>query len=160
MITKKSTGILSGTGVFTAIAASLCCFTPVLAFLGGSSIAVNLSWMESFRPYLIGASVIALGLAWFQILKSRPAEQCNCLADKKERFFQSKKFLVCLTLLVALMISFPYARAIEAVNKSAGTKHLLNKYSDKEINLQDEKNQKKERPSNENLMKKDCCRQD
>ena len=73
MISIKSSGTFTGAGVFTAIAASLCCITPVIALLAGSSsIAANFSWIEPARPYLIGLSIAVLAFAWY--LKLKPAK--------------------------------------------------------------------------------------
>ena len=45
---------VTGVGIFAAIAASLCCITPLLAILAGASgIASAFSWLEPARPYLI-----------------------------------------------------------------------------------------------------------
>ena len=61
---KKQNRLL-GAGVLTAITASLCCITPVLAIVAGSSgIAASFSWLEPFRPFLIGLTVLVLGFAW------------------------------------------------------------------------------------------------
>jgi len=52
------------TGVLAAIGASLCCVTPVLAVLAGSTgLASSFSSMEPFRPYLIALTVIVLAYA-------------------------------------------------------------------------------------------------
>ncbi len=46
-------------GLLTAIAASLCCITPTLALLGGATgLVSSFSWIEPFRPYLIGLTVL------------------------------------------------------------------------------------------------------
>ena len=107
-----STVKLIGTGIFSAIAASLCCITPVLALIAGSgSIASSFSWIEPARPYLIGITVAILGFAWYQKLKPRAKDDCGCAVDEKPKFFQSKTFLLIVTLFAALMISFPsYAK--------------------------------------------------
>lgn len=61
-----------GAGLISAIAASLCCITPVLALVAGSSgIAAGFSWLEPARPYLIGITILVLGFAWYQKLKYR-----------------------------------------------------------------------------------------
>ena len=45
----KSENKLIGTSLLTAIAASLCCMTPVLALIAGTSgIASTFSWVEPF----------------------------------------------------------------------------------------------------------------
>lgn len=111
----KSNKALLGTGVLTAIAASLCCITPVLAVVAGSSgIASSFSWMEPARPYLIGFTVLVLGFAWYQKLKPRTAEEieCDCEEDEKPSFWQSRKFLGIVTVFAALMLTFPYYSSI------------------------------------------------
>lgn len=114
MMSLKSPGTYSGAGLFAAIAASLCCITPVIALLAGSSsVVANFSWIEPARPYLIGLSVAILALAWY--MKLRPAKannpDCNCDMAKKPSFFQSKAFLSIVTIFAILMIAFPsYAK--------------------------------------------------
>jgi mercuric ion transport protein len=114
MISLKSSGTFSGAGVLSAIAASLCCITPVIALLAGSSsIAANFSWIEPARPYLIGLSIAVLAFAWY--LKLKPAKtndmDCNCETTKKTSFFQSKTFLGIVTVFAILMMTFPlYAK--------------------------------------------------
>lgn len=113
-INQPGNNRLLGAGVLAALAASLCCLTPVLALLGGiSGLAASFSWLEPFRPFLIGTTVLVLGLAWYQKLKPRPAAQmdCACEADKKPSFFQSKGFLSLITVLAASLLSFPYYSA-------------------------------------------------
>ncbi len=107
----KSNKALIGSGIITAIAASLCCITPVLALIAGTSgMASSFSWMEPFRPYLIGFTILVLGFAWYQKLKPRKAEdiQCACEEDEKPSFWQSKRFLGIVTVFSALMLAFPY----------------------------------------------------
>lgn len=114
MISIKSTSTFTSAGVLTAIAASLCCITPFIALLAGSSsIAANISWIEPARPYLIGLSVAVLAFAWY--LKLKPAKtndmDCNCETPKKPSFLQSKTFLGIITVFAALMMTFPlYAK--------------------------------------------------
>lgn len=108
---SKSNKTLIGSGIITAIAASLCCITPVLALIAGTSgMASSFSWMEPFRPYLIGFTILVLGFAWYQKLKPRTAEeiQCACEEDEKPSFWQSKKFLGIVTVFAVLMLAFPY----------------------------------------------------
>lgn len=114
MISIKSTGTFTGAGVLTAIAASLCCITPVIALLAGSSsIAANFSWIEPARPYLIGLSIAVLALAWYMKLRPVKTEDndCNCETTKKASFLQSKTFLGLVTVFAILMMTFPlYAK--------------------------------------------------
>lgn len=102
-------------GLFTAIAASLCCITPVLALIAGASgMASTFSWLEPARPYLIGITVLVLGFAWYQKLKPRKAEEieCDCEEDESPSFWQSKKFLGIVTVFAAFMLAFPYYSGI------------------------------------------------
>ncbi len=97
-------------GIAAAVAASLCCITPVLALLGGiSGMASSFSWVEPYRPYLIGSTVLVFGFAWYQKLKPTKQEDidCECETDDKPSFWQSKTFLGIITVFAALMISFP-----------------------------------------------------
>lgn len=96
-------------GIITAIIASLCCITPVLALIGGlSSAASTFSWLEPFRPYFIGFTILVFGFAWYKKLKPKPADDCGCEEDEKPQFIQSKTFLFIVTIFAALMIAFPY----------------------------------------------------
>jgi mercuric ion transport protein len=94
----------------TAISASLCCITPVLALLAGSSgVAATFSWLEPFRPWLIGITVVVLAFAWYQKLRPRTEEEIACVCDEeKPSFWQSKKFLGIVTVFAAIMLTFPY----------------------------------------------------
>jgi len=92
--------------VFTALGASLCCITPVLAIAAGtSSISSTFTWIEPFRPYLISSTVFILGFAWFQTLKTKKEDECGC--EQKVSFFQSKKFLGVVSILSLILITFP-----------------------------------------------------
>lgn len=114
MISVKSPGSFTSAGVLSAIAASLCCITPVIALLAGSSsIAANFSWIEPARPYFIGFSIAILGVAWYQKLKPAKGNdaECNCETTKKALFLQSKTFLSMVTIFAIMMMTFPlYAK--------------------------------------------------
>lgn len=104
---KSSKGII-GAGLLTAFAASLCCISPVLAlFSGVTGIASTFSWMEPYRPYLIGLTIAVLAFAWYQKLKPKKAAiDCACEEDKPS-FWQTKKFLGIVTALAFLLMAFP-----------------------------------------------------
>jgi mercuric ion transport protein len=111
----RSSSVLTGSGIISAIAASLCCITPLIALLAGTgTVAANFSWIEPARPYLVGLSLLVLALAWY--LKLRKAktteEDCNCESPmRKNSFLQSKFFLGVVTVFALVMISFPlYAK--------------------------------------------------
>lgn len=100
---------LLGISLITAIAASLCCITPVLALIAGTTgIASTFSWLEPFRPYLIALTILVLAIAWFQKLKPKKQEiDCAC-EDEKPKFLTTKKFLLLITLFAGVMLAFPY----------------------------------------------------
>jgi len=105
---KTNKGVL-GAGVVSAIAASLCCITPVLALLAGTTgLAASFSWIEPFRPYLIGITILVLAFAWYQKLKPKEIDcDCDC-DDEKSSFFQTKTFLGIVTVFTMVMLAFPY----------------------------------------------------
>lgn len=96
-----------GAGLFAAVTASLCCITPVAAFLVGiSGAASTFSWIEPFRPYLTGLTILLLGFAWYQKLKPQWDPDCAC--EENPSFWQTKGFLGIVTVLAALLLAFPY----------------------------------------------------
>jgi len=104
---------LIGTGILTAIASSLCCITPVLALISGTSgVASTFSWLEPFRPYLIGFTIIVLGFAWYQKLKPKKETDCDCETGEKTSFIQSKLFLGIVTIFAIVMTAFPYYSSV------------------------------------------------
>lgn len=104
-----------GIGLVSAIAASLCCITPVLALLAGASgVASIFSWLDPLRPIFLGLTVVVLGFAWYLKLKPRTPEEiaCACEEDSKVSLWQSKKFLGIITIFAGLMMSFPYYASV------------------------------------------------
>ncbi len=105
MTTEKES--YGGLAILTAVTASLCCITPVLAFMAGfGGIASTFSWLEPFRPYLIGITVGILAFAWYQKLRTSNSIDCNCV-DEKKPFLQTKKFLGIVTVFAGLMLAIP-----------------------------------------------------
>jgi copper chaperone CopZ len=104
---------LIGVGLLTAITASLCCITPVLALIAGiSGTASIFSWIEPFRPYLIGLTILVLGFAWHQKLKPQEEIDCECDTDEKPKFMQSKTILGIVTVFAIVMLAFPFYSGI------------------------------------------------
>jgi len=87
------------------IAASLCCVTPVLAVIAGSSsLASSFSWLAPYHNYLITFTLLVLIYAWYDKLK--PSTEVSCECDDIH-FFSSKKFLAIVTIFTLIMLSFP-----------------------------------------------------
>ncbi|WP_066759393.1 mercuric transport protein MerTP [Crocinitomix algicola] len=138
METKKTSNKLIITGVITALAASLCCITPVLALIAGVSGATStFSWLEPARPYFIGATILVLGFAWYQKLKPRKVNEadCDCEEDEKPSFWQSKKFLGIVTVFAVLMLAFPYYSGIFFPDNSSTTTIIVQESDISEASL-------------------------
>lgn len=100
---------LISAGILTAIASSLCCITPVLALIAGTGgVASTFSWLEPFRPYLIGLTILVISFAWYQKLKTKKKADCNCEIEEKLKFVQTKTFLGIVTVFSVIMLAFPY----------------------------------------------------
>lgn len=94
--------------VFTAVIASLCCIGPIaIATIGvGSIAAFSVIW--EYRPYLIGFTVVLLGLAFYLTYRKREVV-CEDGSCKVESAGKWKKLSVWFaTLVAALAIAFPY----------------------------------------------------
>lgn len=96
-----------GAGIATAFIAALCCITPVFAVLAGiGGIAATFSFLEPFRLWMIGFTVLFLGFAWYRQLKPKNEIDCECEDDRS--FFKSKSFLGIVTVAIGLLVVFPY----------------------------------------------------
>lgn len=99
-------------GLFAALASSLCCITPIVALLGGvGGLASSFSWIEPARPYLIGFTVLVFAFVWYQHLNQK-AQTNHCCEVKSVSFWQSKKLLLIVTMLSAILIAFPYYSSV------------------------------------------------
>lgn len=100
-------------GIFTAVASSLCCITPVLVLVGGASgLASSFSWIEPYRPYLIAATILIFAFLWYQKLKPQKQVDCACETDNTKSFWRSKSFLGMVTVIAALLMAFPYYASV------------------------------------------------
>jgi mercuric ion transport protein len=100
-----------GAGLLAALAASLCCITPILAMVAGvGGVAATFSWLEPLRPFLIGTTLLVLTFAWYRKLKPRRQEEiaCACESDPNPSFWQSRRFLGAVTVVALLLLAFPY----------------------------------------------------
>ena len=119
------------TGILAAIGASLCCITPVLAVLAGSAgMASTFSWMEPFRPYLIGLTILVLAYAWWDKFKAvQQGIACACEDNENEKvsFWYTKTFLAIVTVFAGVMLSFPYwGHTFIKSNKENSVKKVIN----------------------------------
>ncbi|SFC05162.1 Copper chaperone CopZ [Flagellimonas taeanensis] len=92
----------------TALLSSLCCITPILALVAGTSgLASTFSWLDPMRPYFVGLTVLVLGFAWYRKLRPKKGVDCNCETEDKPNFVQGKAFLGLITVFAGLMLAFP-----------------------------------------------------
>ncbi|SFV63174.1 hypothetical protein MNB_SM-4-81 [hydrothermal vent metagenome] len=93
------------TVIGATVATSLCCVTPVLAVLAGSSsLASSFSWLAPYHNYLVVFTVLVLIYAWYDKLK--PKKEIDCACDD-ENFFSGKTFLGLVTVFTVFMLTFP-----------------------------------------------------
>ncbi|WP_072319422.1 mercuric transport protein MerTP [Sinomicrobium oceani] len=86
---------------------------PFFALIAGTSgIASTFSWIEPFRPYLIGMTILVLAFAWYKKLKPQKEIDCECETEEKPKFIQSKTFLGIVTAFAIIMLAFPYYSGI------------------------------------------------
>ncbi len=114
------------TVIGATVAASLCCITPVLAVVAGSStLASSFSWLAPYHNYLVAFTALVLLYAWYDKLK--PSNTLDCACDTKQSFFSGKTFLALVTLFSVIMLSFPlwgdkvFNAAPSAVSCTTGT---------------------------------------
>ena len=112
-MTAQSTGnarLFSAGALLSAVAASICCIGPVaLAVLGLGGGALLLKF-EPYRPYLLVATALFLGAAFY--LTYRRLTVANCPSDSTCSSAVSSKSqkiaLWVVTLIVLLATTFPY----------------------------------------------------
>ena len=96
-------------GGLAAILASTCCLGPLVLITVGVSGAwiSNLTVLEPYQPFFIGAAVIALLLAWRRIW--RPAAACEpgqvCAVPQVKRTY--KLLFGIVVVLVIIALGFP-----------------------------------------------------
>jgi copper chaperone CopZ len=135
----KTNKLFQNSAIVTAVLASLCCITPVLAVLGGlSGIATTFDFLEPLRPYFIAFTAIILGYAFYNAYKPKKETdiECACEEDyaqggKKTKFINSKAFLWTVAIVAAILITFPYYSQVlfpklEASSTNVNTTNLVN----------------------------------
>ena len=102
--------LLSGGAIASAIAASICCFGPlVLAVLGLGGGALLLK-LEPYRPYSLAAAALFLGAAFYLAYRRPPEEECapgSACARPSSRKGQRVALWIA-TAIIALAAAFPY----------------------------------------------------
>ncbi len=102
--------LLSGGAIASAVAASICCFGPlVLALLGLGGGALLLR-LEPYRPYSLAAAALFLGAAFYVAYRRPPEKECApgsaCAAPSSRRGQRIVLWIVAA--IVVLAAAFPY----------------------------------------------------
>ncbi|MCA6440182.1 MAG: mercuric transport protein MerTP, partial [Chitinophagaceae bacterium] len=107
MSNGKNNKVLLGSGILLALTSSFCCIVPLLAIVSGTGGVVSaFSWAAPLRLYLLGTTVLILGVAFYQVYKPRQKDACGC--EEKKSVLQSKTFLWIIAAISVLLSAFPY----------------------------------------------------
>ena len=109
MISGKEWASMGG-ALVAGLGASVCCIGPVLLVslgLGGAAFAVA---FEPYRPWLIGVTVLLLGISFYLVYRPSPSEACGPDGECTEpsRRTGLKVLLWTVTVLVLAALTFPY----------------------------------------------------
>ena len=102
----KLTGIGS---IIASFLAASCCVGPAVFVLFGTSAGFlsKLSFLERYRPYLLGAAFLGLGYSFFNLYIRRPS--CSCAEDIRNRRIAKVIFWIGL---VAVVFSLTFKNII------------------------------------------------
>lgn len=109
---KGTKNLLTVAGIAAALGASACCILPLLLFALGISGAWigNLTALEPYTPFFIGAAVIFLSIGFYKTYSKPKAEDCEegsfCARPDSDRI--NKIALWAAAVLVGLAIVWPY----------------------------------------------------
>ena len=104
----ERTRLLAGGALGAAVAASICCFGPLLLAVAGLGGGALLLRFTPLRPYFLLATTLLLAGAF--VLSYRRNDTCepgNSCADPRARRIQ-RPFLWVATFLAVLLAAFPY----------------------------------------------------
>jgi mercuric ion transport protein len=91
-----------------AVAASVCCAGPVVAaVIGAGALGAASRWFEPYRPWLLGATAILLGVAFMTTYRCEPATCADgsCATSSRRT---AKVVLWVAAVFVGLLAAFPY----------------------------------------------------
>ena len=102
------TTLSSISGVIVAIFASLCCIGPVMLALVGVSGVAALSVFEVYRPYLVGLTIVLIGIAFFFTYRKREVKCADGTCKVESPSLWNKIGVWSATVIAASAIAFPY----------------------------------------------------
>lgn len=96
-------------GVGAAALASACCIGPVaFALMGAGALGAAALRAEPYRPWLIGLTVVLVGLAFSGAYRTTAADRCADGACMPESRRAAKVLAWLAALVAAVLIAFPY----------------------------------------------------
>lgn len=109
--TESSTGsVWLGAGALLAAAgASVCCVLPVVVAFAGVGSAAFGAMFEPYRPFMIGATVLLLGFAFYQAYRPAAAECApgeSCAVPENRR--RQRLLLWIVAVVALLLLTFPF----------------------------------------------------
>lgn len=108
---RTRNGLLAAGGIIAALAASSCCFVPLVLFMLGVSGAwiANLTALAPYQPFFVAAAVGCLAAGFVRVYR-RPKVACvdgsYCARPASSRV--AKLGLWTAAALVTLAVTFPY----------------------------------------------------
>src|SRR5258707_9365525 len=102
------TELTSAGGIIVAISASLCCIGPIVLALAGVGGVAAFSVFEAYRPYLVGLTIVLIGIAFFFTYRKREmqCEDGTCKIQSAGRW--NKIGVWCATFIAVSALAFPY----------------------------------------------------
>lgn len=114
----KKSSLSTVSGIFTAIIASLCCIGPVFATIVGIGSIGIFAIFETYRIYLIGLTIVLLGIAYYFVYKKREL-QCEDGTCKIQDAGKWNKISIWIATLIAIVaIGFPYLGIAPSIHEN------------------------------------------
>ncbi len=104
-------------GILTAFASSICCIIPLLIAVSGTatSLTSSIAWIETYRSYMIGLTILLFGYGFYEAYKSKPTKEDCCNSEKRKN--TPPKLLWFSALFALLTMTFPYYENIFQTEK-------------------------------------------
>ena len=100
---QRTSVLAAGGSVISAIAASACCWLPLLLIAFGASAGGVSAWFEQYRPIFLGIAVVLLALGFYLVYrpaqKCEPGSSCEVPRPKLRRFNQAMIWLAAVFVL-------------------------------------------------------------
>jgi mercuric ion transport protein len=92
-----------------ALGASACCIGPVLfSLLGAGALGAASVRLEPYRPWLIGFTVLLVGVAFYGAYRPTTAEPCEDAVCTPRSKRTAKMLVWIVAAIAAVLIAFPY----------------------------------------------------